>query len=172
MFTTFCLQEELKKELEKIFGDERFPGKDGKMINLNVFKQFLPVRDVEYTEESQEELEKGISDWENIDKTPFPYIIVIFPDGVQNTRNKPGKVNVILYLGIVDTDENRAGYEHLLHIIQKICERFSENTRLGNYQCGEEILWELSEKDEHPYYFGAVAMEFKTPTIKKEDKYC
>ncbi len=172
MFTTFFLQENLKKELEEMFSNEHFKDKDGNMVSPSVYKQFLPVRDAKYTEESQEELESGLQGMDIVDEISAPFIVVILPDGTQNTRNKPGKVNVILYLGIVDKDENRAGYESLLHIIQKICERFSENTRLGKYQCGEEILWQISEKDEHPYYYGVVVMEFETPAIVKEDRYC
>lgn len=172
MFTAFYLQEKLKEEIERIFKDDRFPDKNGELASLNVFKQFLPINDTEYTEESQEELEKGILDEEIMGKTPFPYILVILPDGIQNTKNKPGKTNVIVYIGIADKDNKRAGYEWLLNIIQKICERFQKNICLGNYRCGEEIQWELSGLDEHPFYFGALAMEFKTPAIEKEDNYC
>lgn len=173
MFTAFFLQKKLKEELEKMFEEDRFPDKTGNKVKLNIYEQFLPVRKAEYTEKSQEELESGIQGDDTLDEKPFPYILVILPDGVQNTRNKPGRINVILYISLMDKkDENRAGYEWLLHIIQKICERFQKNVYLGNYKCGDEILFELSVQDEHPCYSGAVVMEFETPAIVKEDRYC
>lgn len=172
MFTTFFLQDLLKKELEEIFKEDRFKDKNGEMVKLNIFKQFLPVQDTKYTGESQEELESSLSDMDNVDETSFPYIIVLFTDGKHNTRNKKGKVNVILCVGIIDKDEKRDGYEWVLHIIQKIGERFQKNFCLGNYLCGEEIQWELSGLDEHPFYLGAIGMEFETRKIEKEDKYC
>lgn len=172
MFTEFFLQKKLKEELEKIFKEDCFPDKNGEMVQLNIYEQFLPVKKAEYTDESQEELESGIQEDHIMDETPFPYILIILPDGNQNTRNKPGKTNVILYIGLLDKGEIRDGYEWLLNIIQKICERFQKNAFVGNYKCGDEILWELSTQDEHPYYHGAVAMEFETQAIVKEDRYC
>ena len=40
MFTTFFLQDIFIQELENLFKDDRFPGKNGDKVKLNVFKQF------------------------------------------------------------------------------------------------------------------------------------
>lgn len=168
MFTTFFLQDIFIQELENIFKDDRFPRKNGDKVKLNVFKQFLPIRESIYSEETEGSiLEAGSLNEEN-----FPYIMVVLLDGTQNTRNKHGITNLLLYFGLKDEDPNRAGYQSALHIIQAICERFEKDIHLDNYQCGENITWELSAEDEHPYYFGAIAMEFKIPAIEKEDNYC
>lgn len=168
MFTTFFLQDTLTQELENIFKDDRFPGMNGNKVRLNMFKQFLPIRESIYSEET----EGSILDASSLNEENFPYIMVVLLDGFQNTRNKNGITNLLLYFGLKDEDPNRAGYQSALHIIQAICERFEKDTYLGNYQCGENITWELSAEDDHPYYFGAIAMEFKIPAIEKEDNYC
>ena len=31
--------------------------------------------------------------------------------------------------------------------------------------------WALQEEESFPYAFGAISMSFRTPTIRKEDKY-
>lgn len=171
MFTEFFLQEKLKKELEEMFKEDRFPGKDGKMTGLSVYGQFLPITDAAQMEVSQEELENRLPD-ESVEEIPVPYIQVILPDGKVNTANKPGMTNILLYLCVYDNGKEREGYQYLLNMIHRICERFQKNSAMGTYRCGEEILWELSEEDDHPYYFGAVAMEFQIQTIEKEDRYC
>lgn len=168
MFTTFFLQDIFIQELENIFKDDRFPGKNGDKVKLNVFKQFLPIRELIYSEET----EGSILDASPLNEENFPYIMVVLLDGTQNTRNKHGITNLLLYFGLKDEDPNRAGYQSALHIIQAICERFEKDIYLSNYQCGENITWELSAEDDHPYYFGAMAMEFKIPAIEKEDNYC
>lgn len=168
MFTTFFLQDIFIQELENLFKDDRFLGKNGDKVKLNVFKQFLPIRESIYSEET----EGSILDASPLNEENFPYIMVVLLDGTQNTRNKHGITNLLLYFGLKDEDPNRAGYQSALHIIQVICERFEKDIYLSNYQCGENITWELSAEDDHPYYFGAMAMEFKIPAIEKEDNYC
>ncbi len=168
MFTTFFLQDILTQELENIFKDDHFLGMNGNKVRLNMFKQFLPIRE----SISLEDMGGSILDTSPADEENFPYIMVVLLDGIQNTRNKPGSTNLLLYIGIKDKDPNRAGYQSVLHIIQRICERFEKDVCLDNYQCGENIIWELSAEDDHPYYFGAIAMEFKIPAIEKEGNYC
>lgn len=171
MFTEFFLQEKLEDELKKIFKEDRFPSRGGEMTGLSVYGQFLPITDAGQEEASQEELENGLPN-ERVEEIPVPYIQVILPDGKVNTANKPGTTNVLLYLCAYDNGKEREGYQYILNMIHRICERFQKNSAMGKYRCGEEILWELSEYDDHPYYFGAVAMEFQIPAIVKEDRYC
>lgn len=171
MFTNFFLQEEMAEELRKLFSKDRFPDRNGKLTALSVYEQFLPITDAGQGEDSQEDLENGFLR-EGQGDIPVPYIQVILPTGRINTVNKPGTTNLLLYLCVYDDGKERKGYQYLINMIHRICERFQENICLGNYQCREEIVWELSDEDDHPFYFGAISMEFNTPTIKKEDRYC
>ncbi len=170
MFTNFFLQEEMAKELRKLFAEDRFPDRNGKLTGLSIFEQFLPITDAGQDDDQEylgnEFLEESQGD------IPVPYIQVILPAGRINTADKPGTANVLLYICVYDDGKERKGYQQLINMIHRICERFQKNIFLGNYQCGDEILWELSAEDDHPYYFGAMAMEFKIPAIEKEDNYC
>lgn len=171
MFTDFFLQEEMEEELGKLFEGDRFPERSGKRTGLSIFKQFLPITDAGQDGDNQEHLENEFLE-EIQGDIPVPYIQVILSEGRINTSNKPGTANVLLYLCVYDDGKERKGYQQLMNMIHRICERFQKNVFLGNYQCGDEIFWELSAEDDHPYYFGAMAMEFKTPAIEKEDNYC
>lgn len=104
MFTTFFLQDIFIQELENLFKDDRFPGKNGDKVKLNVFKQFLPIRESIYSEET----EGSILDASPLNEENFPYIMVVLLDGTQNTRNKHGITNLLLYFGLKDEDPNRA----------------------------------------------------------------
>lgn len=171
MFTAFFLQDLLTEELKQIFENDSFPDRDGSMAKLHVYKQFLPVVDVQDTEDEQEELESGLLD-DTFEEVPVPYIQVILPGGKTSAVDEPGMANVLLYLCSYDKSEDRKGFEYILHMIQKIQERFEKNPAIDNYRCGDEILWEVSDHDDHPYYFGAMSMEFRIPAIKKEDRFC
>ncbi len=77
MFTTFFLQDIFIQELENLFKDDRFPGKNGDKVKLNVFKQFLPIRESIYSEET----EGSILDASPLNEENFPYIMVVLLDG-------------------------------------------------------------------------------------------
>lgn len=172
MFTEFFLQEKLAEELKNIFANDRFPDRNGELTEISVYKQFLPITDAGQMEDSQEELEKGLSG-DRQEEIPVPYIQVIMEDGNVSTTNNPGTASVILYICAYDNGKEREGYQYLLNMIHRICERFQKNAAMGGgYRCGKEILWELSDADAHPYYFGALAMEFQILAINKEDRYC
>ncbi len=170
MFTSYFLQEELVEELEHLFQDMGFPDKDGNLQKMNVYKQFLPVRESGRMGDKQEDLENGLPD-DELDQIPFPYIQVILEGGSVYTDGRSSTDYVLLYIGVRDDGKLRNGYGWVLTIIQKICERFGKDMLLGNYRCGEKIDWEISGNDEHPCYFGAMEMTFERLTMNKEDRY-
>lgn len=171
MFTPFFLQDALVKELGEIFKTDRYPDNRGDLVPLRIYKQFLPIEDAGRGAGTQEELESSLLD-DAIDRLDFPYIVVILTDGMSNTVGKTGRVEVLLHIGVRDDGKNRDGYQWIINVIQKICERFQKNRMVDGYQCGEEIVWEMSLLDDHPAYFGAVGMEFATTTIRRESAYC
>lgn len=171
MFTTFFLQTKIVEELERIFEKERYPDRTGTMTGIQVFEQFLPVIDVKDTDDDLENLENGLLD-DNFSDVPVPYIQVIIPSGRTSTINEKGTVDVLLYLCAYDDSKDRNGFKYIINMIQKVLERFQKDVLLDGYRCGHEIIWELSDFDDHPYYFGAMLMEFEIKEIEKEDKYC
>ncbi len=171
MFTAYFLQEALIKELKKLFEEQRFPDRTGEMTEINVFEQFLPILDVEDGGETQENLEGGL--FGNVEeKMPAPYIQVILTGGKTSTVNQPSVVNVLLYMCIYDEGKLRNGYQYILNMIQKILERFQKDSMLDGYRCDKEIQWEIGDTDDHPFYFGAMAMDFEVAMIGKESDYC
>lgn len=172
MFTAYFLQEVLVKELEKIFKDDRFPTRNGERSKITIYEQYLPILDTKDTEDTQEELESGLLEEDWFDKIDVPYIQVILAGGKASTVNEEGHASVLLYLCAFDESEMRDGYKYLLNMMQKIQERFQKNSRMDNYYCEKEIQWELAETDDHPFYFGAMSMDFRLEPIRKEDDFC
>lgn len=176
MYTAFFLQKAMEEELEKLFENDRFPNKDGKMVQLSIFEQFLPVFKAQENEDDPEnelgDLDYGLTDSVDED-VPAPYVIVILTEGEASTVNEPGFANIILYICMFDDSMKRAGYQHVVHVIQRVIERFQKDFTLSaGYRCGEKISFEIAEVESHPYYFGMVSMDFRIKEIEKEDKFC
>lgn len=171
MFTAYFLQKGLVEELERLFEDSRFPGRDGKMEKLNVFEQYLPILDANVEDADGESPESGL--FENIEeRMPAPYIQVILTGGKASTTGETGKAEVLLYLCIRDEGTLRNGYQYLLNMVQKILERFQKDSMLNGYRCLGEIPWEIDDADNHPFYFGAMSMVFEISGFGKESAYC
>lgn len=152
------LQKELMKDICNIFEKDLFKDSLGKYVSLNIYAQNLPIREDEDAPD------------------PVPYILVRVLDGKVKGWVEAQEVQVMLILGCFDDNINNDGHEILLELIQKIEERFLKNPILSKqfmFLNDEQhpFEWALQEEESFPYVFGAISMSFRTPTIRKEDKY-
>lgn len=152
------LQKELMKDIGNIFEKDLFKDSLGKYVSLNIYAQNLPIREDEDAPD------------------PVPYIVVRVLDGKVKGWVEAQEVQVMLILGCFDDNVNNDGHEILLELIQKIEERFLKNPILSKqfmFLNDEQhpFEWALQEEESFPYFFGAISMSFRTPTIRKEDKY-
>nr|WP_298053726.1 hypothetical protein [uncultured Lachnoanaerobaculum sp.] len=152
------LQKELMKDIGNIFEKDLFKDSLGKYVSLNIYAQNLPIREDEDAPD------------------PVPYIVVRVLDGKVKGWVEAQEVQVMLILGCFDDNINNDGHEILLELIQKIEERFLKNPILSKqfmFLNDEQhpFEWALQEEESFPYFFGAISMSFRTPTIRKEDKY-
>ena len=151
-------QKELMKDIGNIFEKDLFKDSLGKYVSLNIYAQNLPIREDEDAPD------------------PVPYIVVRVLDGKVKGWVEAQEVQVMLILGCFDDNINNDGHEILLELIQKIEERFLKNPILSKqfmFLNDEQhpFEWALQEEESFPYFFGAISMSFRTPTIRKEDKY-
>lgn len=151
-------QKELMKDIGNIFEKDLFKDSLGKYVSLNIYAQNLPIREDEDAPD------------------PVPYILVRVLDGKVKGWVDAQEVQVMLILGCFDDNINNDGHEILLELIQKIEERFLKNPILSKqfmFLNDEQhpFEWALQEEESFPYVFGAISMSFRTPTIRKEDKY-
>nr|DAS64704.1 MAG TPA: tail completion protein [Caudoviricetes sp.] len=156
--TAVNLQKELMKDIGDIFEKDLFKDSLGKYVSLNIYAQNLPIREDEDAPD------------------PVPYILVRVLDGKVKGWVEAQEVQVMLILGCFDDNINNDGHEILLELIQKIEERFLKNPILSKqfmFLNDEQhpFEWALQEEESFPYAFGAISMSFRTPTIRKEDKY-
>lgn len=172
MVATF-LQDDLAEELESLFADFRVNSPDGDRVTLNIFKQFLPIPTAQEIPDTVTDLELEEGTYNAVaEQVPFPYILIRLTDGVIETIGGEQTVNVNLIIGTVDKSPNNQGYKDVLNIIQKIYERFSKDAILaGRYECAMPIEWALQEEESFPYFFGGMALNFKTTPIIREDPY-
>lgn len=153
MIPTF-LQDDLNEELKEILKDSTFKDTNGERKKINVFSQDLPVE----------------SNREDEDEDPFPYIINKLDSGDIQSEESAHEVKVLLIIGIYDEDRNRQGYKDVLHIINKIYERFAKQNVLNKrYVVKVPFRWTLQDEDTHPYYFGGIEMSFDIPAVRREN---
>lgn len=170
MLTVFELQDKLVKEMQKIFEHDRFPNQEGKMVNLNVFKQSLPVQQSETEDNSQDELESGLLDDVAV-QSPFPYMIVDLYKGKSNTQGNEGTAQFILWAGIYDDGPEKDGYQYIVNMIQKVVFYFQEKPYIGGFRISEDIEWEI-EDSAQSFYFATIKFEFTTPSVDRKDDFC
>lgn len=177
------LQQALVDELKQLFdgalfrcpGEPEEPGKP-KLAPLKVFSQALPIpkpAEMQEADLDPELVEEGLSlsDLENADD-PYPYIIVRVQNGSITKIEGEQTVKAYLIFGAYDNSYENQGHRDVLHMIQKIYERFSKNAILAaKYECITPIEWALQEEESYPYFFGGMELNFYTEPIGREDPY-
>lgn len=153
------LQKALAKEIKEITNGMLFKNITGKEVNLHVFPQVLPKREVSRGEERQ----KGI-------KEPFPYCIVRVLEGEIESLDVPQTVKILLLFGVFEEEKQGQGHEEILNLIQRVQERFYKNPILANtFVMKNHMEWSLQEEDTYPYYYGGVLTTWDTPVIRREE---
>lgn len=150
--TVSILQDELCKELEAIFSNQKFKTPMGEK-NIKAYKQYLPLNGEDEEREDNEEL--------------HPYIVVRVVDG--NSEISKSECNILLIIGIYDNDRKMQGYKMLLNIINDIQSRFIENPVLAEqFVANQKIIWTLQEEDADetwPYFYGGMYLNFETAGV-------
>lgn len=154
--TPIIFQEELKKEIKKIFSTDLFPDPKGNRIPLNVYEQQLPVRKSED------------------DPDPFPYALVRLENGDTDVDKYDGnnRIYATVLVGMINQSEENNGHKDVLNVIWKIYERFSKNPALaGKAVFTDRFQWALQDEESFPYFFGAASLVFNIASVRREDKF-
>ena len=147
------LQNELMEELKRMFKDMRFKNNLGESLELNVFAQNTPF---------------SMSDE---DEDPVPYVIVHLNDGEQKVaKDSFNIVDVAVIIAIYDDNESNQGHRQLFDMIYRIQERFSKKPALKKASFSGDFRWTVKDDNYYPYFFGACAMNFYIPSIRREDE--
>lgn len=153
--TAAYLQDALAQEIRTLFDGERFENDAGERVPLAVYLQDLP-------ELAANEDETG----------RYPCCIVRVTDGTAEDFESAHTVNVVLVFGVVDHDRARTGYRTVMHLIDKVYQRFAARRQLGQYYiCRFPMRWQLQDVDTYPYFVGGMQLAFDAPAIQIEDPY-
>ena len=151
------LQEQLKAEIEKLTSDMRLknpnPTQGGEFKKLSVFIQDLPIPEGKDEEDEDETISQA------------PYVIVETFDSTGGEGKS--RISVIFVIGIYDDDKTKSGYKDCIRIKNRIVERFAENPLLGQFEAEKEWTWQISDEDNHPYYFAGLKMDFLAPAFSR-----
>jgi hypothetical protein len=156
--TAEILQETLVDELTRMFEHDLFKNSSGDYVKLNVYEQQLPIREDEDAPD------------------PMPYILVRIETGAIKSGDDPQEVLVTMLFGYFDDNSENNGHKGVLGMIQRVHERFMKEPMLANmfmFENDEQhpFSWALQDEESFPYFFGAASMTFKTPAIRKEDRF-
>lgn len=153
--TPFYLQEELIKELEKLFEGTK----------VKVFSQYLPL--FEQTQDYTDYVDKR--------KTCFPAAIVRLISGETENKKQDNMytVTVNIIFATYDPNNNLQGYKDLINMLDKTIEYLLRKRIFGGYyELERNIKWQL-EEDEFPHYYATIETEWILPKVTLvEDKYC
>jgi len=165
--TPTLLLEDMKVELERLFVDHRLPNVMGEEKPIAIYIQDVPIRkgpDVDGYADidvSQEQFgEKA--------ETPEPYILLRARSGKIDDATADHAVRVVILLCVWDGDRERQGHRDVLHLIHRIYERFAKDPVLNDrYHMEYPIEWSTADEDNHPYYFGGMALGFAMAAIHR-----
>ena len=151
--TAVDLQDELVKELGKLFENHKYKTTGGERVALNIYAQDLPA------EQSYD------------DADPSPYLIVRIDSGKDSgEKDSFNTVTVVIVAEVYDDNPNKQGYRDVIAIIQKIYARFHKDPSLNNTAVYSGAFdWDVQDGTYYPYFIGACVMDFHIPAIRRED---
>lgn len=151
-FLTSTLQDELVKELAKVFKGVLLKTVDG-FHEPKVYPQRLPISN------SDDDDEIGYA----------PYIIVMLSDFKIEHWHGDKQITVVLVLCTYDGGEERRGDKDCQIMIDKILERFGKNPHLGGFSLEMPIEGAWQEKDTYPFFYAALELKFSSIKVETED---
>ena len=155
MLTVYYLQKQLCEELRRILSDLPLKRPDGSLTQMRVFEQELPI---------PEDPDDADAEVKNM-----PFLIARVIKGTIAGWEEPQIVEVIFTFCVYDNAPDRQGHKDCLAVIHRILARFRKDPRIGNYIATEKVTWALNDEDSHPFYAGAVQMQFESARFVKED---
>lgn len=153
--TPLDLQDALCSELRTLFSDDLFRNSLDEYVPIKVFSQNLPI-------------EKN-----DDDEDPVPYIIVRLNNGDDDGKKDSNNVvNLVIIIGVCENMKEQQGYRDVMHVFQKIYQRFQEKPKLGDQAVfNGEFHWANQEDGYYPYFFGACTLSFNIPAIRRVDPF-
>jgi len=149
------LQSELIKRFKKVFKGDLFNGSNGERVPVKVYEQHLPIP--KRNENPHDEFAE-----EDDSSSNYPAIIVQLFEGIQEQWDSKQIVTVNIIVGVHDDSESRAGYKDVTAILRKIHMDLAKNRQMKKqYSLPVPPRWKIHDEDTHPYYFGAMLLEFE-----------
>lgn len=157
--TPVDLQDAIISELNDLFIGDTFKDTDGGQKKLSVYPQDLPVPEA--------------NDDSDASFVSVPYAIVRISQGEIPEVNASAETDIVIVICVYDDANNKQAYRDVLHIINKIQQRFLTNPNIGNFRFTTPFEWALQDDNEtYPFYFGAIKMTFEAATaFVVEDNY-
>lgn len=128
----------VKDELPKLFKEFTLKNVEGEQVPINIYSQYLPIKQRENTEH-------------------FPFVLVIMIDGKEKNIESTNQAHVLFMAGVYDTDNNNQGYRDSVNIINKIYNHIKRKQILNKkYVLEYPINWMVNDETTYPYFYAAI----------------
>jgi len=149
------LQSELITRFKKVFKGDFFLDPNGKKVPVKVYEQHLPIP--KRNENPHDEFAE-----EDNNYSFYPAIVVQLFEGIQEQWDLNQIVTVNIIVGVYDESETRSGYKDVTAILRKIYMDLAKNRLMKKqYSLTVPPRWKIHDEDTHPFYFGAMLLEFE-----------
>lgn len=149
------LQSELITRFKKVFKGDFFLDPNGKKVPVKVYEQHLPIP--KRNENPHDEFAE-----EDNSLSFYPAIVVQLFEGVQEGWDTPQVITVNVIVGVYDDSEDRSGYKDVRAILRKLAMDLTKNRQMKKqYSLPAPPRWKVHDEDTHPFYFGAMLLEFE-----------
>ncbi len=148
--TPLDLQDAIILELNSLFEGNTFLDADGDKKELKVYPQELPIP------ESDDDSDTAI--------VSVPYAIVKISQGEISELDLLADTDIIIVLCVYDDELHKQAHRDVMHMINKIQQRFLTNPHVGNFRIKTPLKWALQDDKSYPYFFGAIEMTFESAT--------
>ncbi len=149
------LQSELIKRFQKVFKSDLFNGPNGERVPVKVYEQHLPIP--KRNENPHDEFAE-----EDDSSSFYPAIVVQLFEGNQEAWDTPQNITVNIIVGVHDESEDRSGYKDVRAILRKLSMDIAKNRLMKKqYSIPAPPRWKLHDEDTHPFYFGAMLLQFE-----------
>lgn len=154
--TAQMCQDALIQTLQELFAGERYNGQKGRKP-LKIYRQDLPIP------------EDNDSDVDT-DRACAPFVVVQMTGGQIPDDTSPQTVDFSLVICAYDQGNDRAGWQDVANIKEKIVQRACRAPWFGGaYTIRKPIAWAMQQDDTAPYYYGAVTLSCTSPVMNQDE---
>ncbi|MDY2573595.1 MAG: hypothetical protein SPH94_08505 [Fusobacterium necrophorum] len=145
------IEDAMIQKLKELFRDELFQRKDGEKVLINIFNNFIPMKNYQEKVKEKKESEDDI-----------PFILLRYKSDQQTLREGryDSFIDFEMIVGVYE--ESSVGHRQALKIVDKIKKEFMEFSNNKNFSIRQDYFKTSFLEEESGGYYWFVKSEFST----------